>query len=103
MGMHKTPIRIELTEEERSELQRLSQGQKVPHRTVVRATTILRLAAGETVSAVAREVGRQRRIVRKWADRFERKRLRGLDDAARSGRPPAFSPCSGNASGEAGL
>ncbi|MGQ0505116.1 MAG: helix-turn-helix domain-containing protein [Myxococcaceae bacterium] len=32
--------------------------------------------------------------MRKWGARFERKRVGGLDDAARSGRPPRFSPSS---------
>jgi hypothetical protein len=36
-----------------------------PHRAVVRARTILVLATGMPLSAVAREVGRGRRIVRK--------------------------------------
>ena len=59
---------------------------------MIRARTILLLATGKPLSAVAREVGRQRRIVRKWAVRFVRKRLPGLEDAPRSGRPPRFSP-----------
>ena len=103
MGMNKTPIGIELTAEEREELERLSRAQRVPHRMVVRARTILRLATGKPLSAVAREVGRQRRIVRKWAVRFVRKRLRGLDDAPRSGRPPRFSPRRGDVPDQVGL
>jgi DNA-directed RNA polymerase specialized sigma24 family protein len=88
----KTPIEIVLTEEERVELERLSRGLALPHRLVVRATAILGLAAGETVSAVARRVDRGRRHVRRWAERFRKKRLKGLDDATRSGRPARFSP-----------
>ena len=68
---------------------------------MVRAQTILALADGMTVSAVGRKVGRARRIVCKWADRFIRKRLRGLEDAPRSGRPPRFSPGGGVASDQA--
>jgi predicted transcriptional regulator len=98
-----TPISIKLTEEERTALERQSRALSAPYRAVVRAKVILLLAAGKTVSAVAREVGRQRKHVRKWALRFERKRLRGLEDAARSGRPARFSPRSRVAPGEAGV
>lgn len=56
-----------------------------PYRAVVRAKTILLLADNYSIAAVARSVGRQRRIVRKWAQRFVKKRLEGLQDAPRSG------------------
>lgn len=99
----RTPIRIELSDDERSDLERLARSQVVPHRSVVRARVILLLAEGTTISGTARAIHVQRRIVRKWADRFVRKRLLGLDDDPRSGRPARFSPRSGNPSGEAGL
>lgn len=99
----RTPIRITLTGGERAELERLARSLVVPHRTVIRAKRVLSVAAGNTIAATAREVGRQRRIVRMWAERFVRKRLRGLEDEPRSGRPPRFSPRSGRPSGQAGL
>ena len=52
-------------------------------------------------NATARRVGLRRRIVHKWGERFVRKRLRGLDDAPRSGRPPRFSPSGRAALGQA--
>jgi hypothetical protein len=103
VGMWKTDLRIELTDEERQELERLDRSLVAAHRAVVRARTILLLATGMTLSAVAREVGRGRRIVRKWGERFQRKRLKGLLDLHRSGRPARFSPRSGSSSGEAGV
>lgn len=103
MAFPPTPIRIEVTNEERNELERMARGQALPHRTVVRAQVVLAFADGKTVSAVARQVGRQRRIVRRWADRFVRKRLRGLEDAPRSGRPARFSPSRRAVLGEAGV
>ena len=81
MATNKTPIKIELTNDEREILEQVARAFAVPHRDVVRAQTILLLAKGLSVSAVGRQVGRARRIVCKWADRFTRKRLRGLDDA----------------------
>jgi transposase len=101
MPQHQTPIHIELTAEERTELERIARAESLPHRAVVRARVVLGLADGVSVSAIARQVGRQRRIVRKWADRFVRKRLCGLEDASRSGRPARFSPSGRAALGEA--
>jgi transposase len=103
MGTRTTSIVIELAPEERAELARVARSYAAEHRRVVRAKMILELAAGASISAVARLVGTRRRIVQKWARRFERNRLRGLEDAARSGRPPTFSPGGRRASGEAGV
>src|SRR5215211_4604340 len=99
----KSPLRIELTPDERSELERRSRAFGAPYRMVVRAKVILRLADGESLGAVGRSLHMGRRHVRKWASRFVRKRVLGLEDAPRSGRPPRFSPRGGNASGQAGL
>ena len=103
MGTNRTAIRIELSREEEDELTRWSRSHAVPHGLVVRAKLVLLLAAGETVSSVAREVGLERRIVGKWANRFVRQRLRGLEDAPRSGRPARFSPGDRAVPGEARL
>ena len=91
-GMNETPICIKLNAEEKFVLEHLARSLTAPHRDVVRAKTILLLAEDYSVSAVARLVGRQRRIVRKWAQRFLKKRLKGLLDEPRSGRPARFSP-----------
>jgi len=99
----RTPIRIELSDAERCELERTARAQCAPHREVVRAKVILRLAEGHTVSAIGREAGLERRIIRKWAERFQRKRVRGLQDNPRSGRPPRFSPRRRSPSGEVGV
>ena len=101
--MNVTPIQIELSEEERLVLTRLSRSQTAPHRAVVRATSVLLLADGHSLSSIALKVGRQRSIVRTWAQRFLKRRLEGLKDEPRSGRPPAFSPRGGLASHQAGL
>jgi Winged helix-turn helix len=103
MPQIQTRIHIELTTEERTELERIARAESLPHRAVVRARVVLGLVDGGSVSAIARQVCRQRRIVRKWADRFGRKRLRGLDDAPRGGRPAHFPPSRRRAPGEAGV
>ena len=103
MPSGQTPLKIKLSDEERTELERLAGSQKAQHRYVVRAKTILLLSQKPNVSAVARAVGRQRRIVRKWANRFIAKRLKGLHDLPRSGRPALFSPRGSGVSGQARL
>jgi hypothetical protein len=101
VATNKTPVKIELASDEREILEQVARSFAVAHRDVVRAQVILSLAKGMSVSAVGRQVGLARRIVCKWANRFIRKRLRGLDDAPRSGRPPRFSPDRRHALGEA--
>jgi hypothetical protein len=102
-GRKKTRIQIVLSEAERAPLERQARGLAIPHREVVRAKIILLLAQGGTPSAVARNVGCARRIVHKWGERFVKKRLEGLVDDERSGRPPRFSPRSRSSPGQAGL
>jgi hypothetical protein len=98
-----TPIEIELTRQERAELMMRARSQKMPHRDVIRATIILALAEGESVSAIARQVRKQRKIVRKWGERFVKKRLDGLVDEPGRGRVPRFSPDRDDPAGEAGV
>jgi hypothetical protein len=98
-----TPIRIELTEGERRELESRARGQRAAYRDVVRAKIILLIADGHTLSSVARQVSKQRKIVRKWAERFSKRRLEGLVDKPGRGRVPDFSPGGVHASGQTGL
>jgi transposase len=85
-------LHIVLTEAERSTLETTARSTVLEHRSVIRAKLVLLLAEGHTLSEVGRRVGLARRIVRKWACRFVRKRLTGLEDAPRSGRPARFCP-----------
>jgi len=96
-----TPIQIELTLEERTELESRARGQRTAHRDVIRAKIILLMSGGRTLVSIAREVGKQRKIVRKWARRFQAMRLDGLLDKSGRGRAPDFSPGGRDASGEA--
>lgn len=92
MAGRKTTLKIVLTREERTELERRSRSMVEEHRVVVRALVILDLSAGSTLASISEHRGLAKRIVRKWGARFEEKRLAGLEDAARSGRPARFSP-----------
>jgi hypothetical protein len=96
----KTPA-IELTSEDRTELERRSRSQTMACRDVIRAKIILTLAAGGTIKGTARALSVERRIVRKWQRRFQEHGLSGLDDLPRPGRAPVFSPGGRNAPCEA--
>jgi transposase-like protein len=98
-----TPIRIELTSEERTELAARTRSHVMAHRDVLRARIVLLLADGCSVSSVARQVGKTRMIVRKWGERFVKKRMEGLHDKSGRGRGPVFSPGDRGASGKARL
>jgi transposase len=96
-------VEIVLDQAERLVLEDIARALVMPHRDVVRAQVILMVADGVSLAEVSRKVGLARRIVRKWAERFVRKRFAGLADAPRSGRPPRFSPDRDDASGQAGV
>jgi transposase len=76
-----------LTEEETTTLHRLAHSRTAPLRVVQRAQLIWASAHGETVPAIARQVGLSAFRVRAWIHRFNRHGLVGLADAPRSGRP----------------
>jgi hypothetical protein len=92
-----------LTANERAELDRWQRCTTLSHGLVRRGQIVLLLADGLALSEVARRAGVQRRIVRRWGERFRTERLTGLTERPRSGRPPVFSPSGDRASGPARL
>jgi hypothetical protein len=96
----KSPLVITLTGEEECRLEHLVRTRMERAFLVQRARIVLLLARGRSISKTAELVGLARREVRTWGRRFQEKRLEGLDDLPRSGRPPVFSPRSGDSSGE---
>jgi transposase-like protein len=85
---------IILGEEEAERLRRISQARSSPQAKVFRARLVLRCAAPDAPTnwQVAVEFGCDPDTVSKWRRRFAEKRLDGLGDAPRSGRPRSFSP-----------
>ena len=65
-----------------------------------RAWAMVLLAAGQSFSATAKQVGLGERHVRKWAKRFVRFGIVGLQDKPRPGRKPVFSPRGGHSFGQ---
>ena len=80
-------VEIKLTEDERSELERLARGRKVWRALSERAHIVLLAAEGQTNVQIGNVLGVTDQTARKWRSRFAEQRLDGLDDEPRSGRP----------------
>lgn len=87
-----SPFVIELTAEERGELERRAREYTGRYCRVVRAKIVLMAAAGVTNSEIAARLDTSPQVVWRWRKRFFEGRLEGLEDLPRSGRPPVFSP-----------
>ena len=83
---------IELSDEERSELETLAGRLTAPFRTVQRARIVLYAAQGLTNVEIAGRLDTAPEVVAKWRRRFRLERLEGLRDRSRVGRPRRFSP-----------
>lgn len=87
---------VVLTEQERRVLTRRANAARCPHRDVFRARIVLAAADGVANAQIARDLGVCEDTARRWRHRFcvqpPDRRLDGLKDRPRSGRPPAFTP-----------
>ena len=88
----KSPYTITLSPFEQKELKRRASKYTLSYNSVIRAKMILLAAHGLENDEIAKKLDTQREIVSKWRKRFYEKRLSGLDDEVRPGRPRAFSP-----------
>jgi transposase len=79
--------RIEVSVEDRRELERVVRSRTAERRAVERARIVLAAAEGRSAARIASEVGCSERTVWKWRRRFERDALVGLRDEPRPGRP----------------
>jgi transposase len=85
-----SPYQIVLTVDERAALLALTRP-TVQARMVLRARIVLAAAERATNTAIAAEHGVHVDTVRKWRSRFVKRRLDGLADARRPGRPRRFT------------
>ncbi len=83
---------IELSVEERTELVRRARRARTEVRDAVRARIVLAAARGTPNQQIADREGVHVDTVRKWRSRFAERRLDGLDDLPRPGRPRVFGP-----------
>lgn len=83
---------IELTQQERNELEALARRYTSPYRDVIRAKIVLLAAQGLSNDVIGARLDTPRQIVSKWRRRFCLARLPGLEEEPRRGRPARFSP-----------
>jgi transposase len=88
----KSPYVLELTAEQRLELEARARRYTLPYRDVVRAKIVLMAAEGLANDEIADRLDTRREIVSKWRKRFFEHGIAGLDERPRGGRPPVFSP-----------
>jgi len=82
-----SPYVIQLSQNERSELQRRAAQYTAPYRDVVRARIVLMAADGLQNKDIAERLSLPVQIVTKWRKRFHQDRLPGLNERPRTGRP----------------
>jgi hypothetical protein len=87
--------RIELSDEDRGELERRAAALTLPFRVVQRARLILYAAEGLADKEIALRCGCHPQVVSKWRRRFCEQRIDGLKDKPRAGRPRRFPPAAG--------
>jgi transposase len=87
-----SPFRIELTRDERRELEARGRKYTSPYRDVLRAKLVLLVAQGLPNDLIAARLYTPRQIISKWRKRFFLERLAGLDEEPRGGRTARFSP-----------
>jgi transposase len=87
-----SPFVIVLTAEEHRELQTRARAYTAPYAQVVRAKIVLLAAEGMANVEIAARLDTSPQVVHRWRKRFGERRLKGLEDAPRSGRPRVFPP-----------
>ena len=86
--MRRAP-QLQVTADERTQLQQWARGRRTPVRLALRANMILLAGEGRENRHIAAAVGMSRQTVGLWRQRFVTYRLAGLEhDAPRGGRPP---------------
>ena len=79
---------VKLSAKDRASLESLISKGKLPAKVFKRATGLLELDRGKTLTAVAETLGVSYVTVAAWRDGYQKQGLRCLEDAPRSGRPP---------------
>jgi CRP-like cAMP-binding protein len=88
----KSPYGVELSAEQRRELEARARKYTLPYRDVIRAKIVLLAAQGLDNDEIAARLDTRREIVSKWRKRFFEQGLPGLEELPRGGRPVVFPP-----------
>ncbi len=84
--------RVEVSDEDRRELERIVRASSSEVRIVERARIVLAASEGLTTAQIAERVGCGERMVKKWRPRYARNGIEALKDAPRSGAPLTHGP-----------
>ena len=87
-----SPYKIVLSKEEDQELIERARKYTLPYFQVQRAKIILLAAEGLPNDEIAQRLDTRREVVSQWRKRFFQRRLGGLEELPRPGRPRAFPP-----------
>jgi putative transposase len=87
MAIGRPKTELVLSEEERNQLSSLAGSRSLPHGIVARANVVLWSAEGMTNAEIAARLGWTNGTVGKWRRRFLERRVAGLYDELRPGRP----------------
>ena len=85
--MGRAAKQIQLTDEQREQLQAFARSRSLAHALVVRAKIVLMAADGQSDSRIAESISVSRTTVSKWRRRFLESAVQGLYDELRPGRP----------------
>jgi putative transposase len=91
MSLGRPKATLELTAEEQRELAGFAASRSLPHALVSRARLVLWSAEGRTNSEIASRLSWSMPTVGKWRQRFVERRVQGLYDELRPGRPRSIS------------
>src|SRR5271156_1913474 len=81
---------LRLSAEEQAQLSGLVVSRSLPHALVARAQVVLWAAQGQSNSAIAQRLGWSKATLGKWRRRFLERRVSGLHDELRPGRPRSY-------------
>src|SRR5690348_17175839 len=82
----------ELTETERTHIERLAHSRTAPARQVERAQIVWLARQGLSVPAIAAHLNVAQKTARTWLKRFNALGTAGLDECPRPGKPPTYTP-----------
>jgi transposase len=88
----RSPFVIDLSDEDRGQLESLVRRGTAEYRMVTRARIVLAAADGAENVSIAERLGVAPHTVIKWRKRFFEEGVDGLADRKSSGRPRTFSP-----------
>ncbi len=91
MSLGRPKATLQLTSEEQQELAGFAASRSLPHALVARARLVLWSAEGVANAKIAERLNWSKPTVGKWRQRFIERRMQGLYDELRPGRPRSIS------------